>query len=359
MSNQSITETAVREAIANFKDPETGRSVSQLGQIHHLELGGENLSVTLGLTTWSAALWEETRSELVSLLKKQFPQLKITVNLAVHERRPEKMGEIGLTVKSAIAIGAGKGGVGKSSIAAYLAYGLARAGSQVGLMDADVYGPSIPHLLGTEERPVIIGNRILPVEVDGLKVMSMGFLVPSGEAVIWRGPMLHAALTQFLRDTQWGDLDYLIIDLPPGTGDVALSLSQLLPLTGAVIVGTPQDVALLDVVKAIGMFRKVNVEVLGMVENMSFFICPQCGARHDIFGSGGAKKKARELQVPFLGEVPLVTELRVLADRGQIGKAFENEGVRPYLEAIYLNMVRHLAQRHREQPQLPTLTVLK
>ncbi|MGA2799019.1 MAG: Mrp/NBP35 family ATP-binding protein [Thermoguttaceae bacterium] len=359
MSNKPISEEAVREAIAAFKDPETGRSVSQLGQIHHLELSGENLSVTLGLTTWSGALWEETRLELVSLLKKQFPQLKIAVDIAVHERRPEKMGEIGLTAKSAIAVGAGKGGVGKSSIAAYLAYGLARAGCQVGLMDADVYGPSIPHLLGTTERPTIIGNRILPVEVDGIKVMSMGFLVPSDEAVIWRGPMLHAALTQFLRDTQWGDLDYLIIDLPPGTGDVALSLSQLLPLTGAVIVGTPQDVALLDVVKAVGMFRKVNVEVLGMVENMSFFVCPQCGARHDIFGSGGAKRKARELNVPFLGEVPIVTELRVLADRGQTGKALENETAEPYLESICMNLARHLAQRRREEPQLPTLTVLK
>jgi len=226
-------------------------------------------------------------------------------------------------------------------------------------MDADVYGPSIPHLLGSSARPTIIGNHIQPVEVDGLKVMSMGFLVPADEAVIWRGPMLHSALTQFLRDTQWGDLDYLIIDLPPGTGDVALSLSQLLPLTGAVIVGTPQDVALLDVVKAIQMFRKVNVEVLGMIENMSFFVCPQCGARHDIFGSGGAKKKARELHVPFLGEVPIVTELRVLADRGQIGKAFENEAAGPYLDSICLNLLRQLVQQHHEKPQMPTLTVLK
>ena len=170
--------------------------------------------------------------------------------------------------------------------------------------------------------------------------MSMGFLVPSGEAVIWRGPMLHAALTQFLRDTDWGDLDYLIIDLPPGTGDVALSLSQLLPLTGAVVVGTPQDVALLDVVKAIQMFRKVNIEVLGMIENMSFFLCPNA-ARGTIFSvPAGRKRRPIELKVPFLGEVPLVTELRVLADRGQIGKAFENEAAKPYLESICMNLAR-------------------
>ena len=359
MGNRPVTEAAVREALAAFQDPETGRSALQLGQVHRVELKGEDLSVTLGLTTWSGALKEEMRSELVSLLEKRFPQLKVAVDLAVHERRPEKLGEIGLSVKSAIAVGAGKGGVGKSSVAAYLAYGLARAGSLVGLMDADVYGPSIPHLLGTKERPGIVGNRIMPVEVDGLKVMSMGFLVPSGEAVIWRGPMLHAALTQFLRDTEWGELDYLIIDLPPGTGDVALSLSQLLPLTGAVIVGTPQDVALLDVVKAVGMFRKLDVDVLGMVENMSYFVCSQCGARHDIFGSGGAKRKAQELRVPFLGEIPIVPELRILADAGQIGKAFENEATRPYLESICLNVVRNLAQRRREKPQMPTLTVLK
>jgi ATP-binding protein involved in chromosome partitioning len=358
MSAETVTEAAVRETISAFQDPETGRSVVQLGQIHHLELNGGNLCVTLGLTTWSAVLREEIRSELLSLLQDRFPQLQIAVGLAIHDRRPEKIGEIGLAVKSAIAVGAGKGGVGKSSVAAYLACGLARAGSRVGLMDADVYGPSIPHLLGANDRPMISGNRIQPVEVGGIKVMSMGFLVPAGEAVIWRGPMLHAALTQFLRDTEWGDLDYLIIDLPPGTGDVALSLTQLLPLAGAVVVGTPQDLALLDVVKAVQMFRKMDVEVLGMVENMSFFICPKCDGRHDIFGSGGAKRKAHELHVPFLGEVPIISELRILADRGQIGKTFDNETARPYLEAICENLVRRLARIHREKSHLPSLTVL-
>jgi ATP-binding protein involved in chromosome partitioning len=359
MNNQTITESAIRESIARLKDPETGRSILQLGQIHELDLKGDRLNVTLGLTTWSALLWEETRLELVALLKERFPSLNVGVKLAAHERKPEKIGEIGLAAKSVIAVGAGKGGVGKSSVAAYLAYGLARAGSQVGLMDADVYGPSIPHLLGSNDRPAIIGNRIQPVIVDELKVMSMGFLVPPGEAVIWRGPMLHTALTQFLHDTEWGDLDYLIIDLPPGTGDVALSLSQLLPLTGAVVVCTPQDVALLDVVKAIQMFRKVNIEVLGMIENMSFFVCTQCNARHDIFGSGGAKKKADELKVPFLGELPLVTELRILADSGQIAAGLQNETAKPYLETICLNLVRGIARQHCTQPQLPTLTVLK
>lgn len=358
MTNIPITEQAILDAISSFKDPETGRSALQLGQIHQLQLNGENVSIMLGLTSWSMLLAEEAKKELHSIINKQFPSLKVVINVVEHERKPEKIGQIGLTAKSVIAVAAGKGGVGKSSVAAYLAYGLARAGSNVGLMDADVYGPSVPHLLGSNDRPVIVENRIQPVEIDNIKVMSMGFIVPPDEAVIWRGPMLHTALTQFLRDTEWGDLDFLIIDMPPGTGDIALSLSQLIPLTGAVIVGTPQDVALLDVGKAIQMFRKVDINVLGMIENMSFFICPNCSARHDIFGSGGAKKKAEELNVPFLGQIPLVSELRLLADQGRIGSAFENETAKPYLESICLNLVRGLAEKNRKQAKLPTLTVL-
>lgn len=360
MSNDQPTEAAVRAVLAEFQDPETGRSVTQLEQVHGLRLEGQRLAVILGLTTWSAPLWEQSRAELAEILRKRFPSLDVTVELAVHQRKPEKLGEIGLAAKTVVAVGSGKGGVGKSSIAAYLAYGLRRAGCEVGLMDADVYGPSIPHLLGSSrQRPQILADRIQPVVVDGLRVMSMGFLVPEGEAVIWRGPMLHTALQQFLRDTAWGDLDYLIIDMPPGTGDVALSLSQLLPLTGTVVVCTPQDVALLDAVKAIAMFRKVNMEVLGMVENMSFFVCPNCNARHDIFGSGGAKRRAAELGVPFLGEVPIVTELRVQADQGRVRAAFDEPTARSYLEVICRNLVGNLAARHCQRPVLPALPVLK
>ena len=191
------------------------------------------------------------------------PGTEVHVRIEEHIRPPEKIGEIGLTAKSVIAVGSGKGGVGKSTIAASLAYGLKNGGAKVGLMDADVYGPSIPHLLGVNERPYLENNRLQPVKKDGLRVMSMGFLVPPGEAVVWRGPMLHGAITQFLRDTEWGPLDFLMIDMPPGTGDIALTLSQLLPLTGAVVVCTPQDVALLDAVKAIAMFRKVHIPLLG------------------------------------------------------------------------------------------------
>jgi len=358
MTEGPITEVLIRDLLAQFQDPETGRSITQLGQVHQLKLDGDRLSLTLGLTTHSAPLWNDTRAELIELLHTRFPQLQATVDLAVHERPAEKLGELGLTAKSVIAVGSGKGGVGKSSIAAYLAYGLHRAGCKVGLMDADVYGPSIPHLVGASQTPQIIGDRIQPIVVDGLKVMSMGLLVPAGEAVIWRGPMLHMALTQFLRDTAWGDLDYLIVDMPPGTGDVAISLSQLVPLSGAVVVCTPQDVALLDATKAIALFRRVNIEVLGMVENMSFFLCPNCGSRHDIFGSGGAKRKAAESDVPFLGEVPLSTQLRVLADEGKIGSAFDQASSKLYLEAICYNLAKNIAARRRRQPAIPQLPLL-
>jgi ATP-binding protein involved in chromosome partitioning len=349
----------IRKALDEFQDPETGRGIVRLGQVHDLHLEDGRLSITLGLTTYAAPIWQETRADLIEFVHSRIPQLaEVQVELVVHDRPAEKIGEIGLTAKSVIAVGSGKGGVGKSTIAATIAYGLARAGSKVGLMDADVYGPSIPHLLGANQRPTLSRNRIQPVMVDGLAVMSMGFLVPAGEAVIWRGPMLHGAITQFLRDTEWGDLDYLIIDMPPGTGDIALTLSQLLPLSGAVVVCTPQDVALLDATKAIAMFRKVNIDVLGMVENMSHFVCTHCGTRHDIFGSGGAKQRAGDLDVPFLGEVPLNTHLRVLGDEGKVGASFDDPVSAPYLNAICTNLVRNLVARHRQRPVMPSLTVL-
>jgi ATP-binding protein involved in chromosome partitioning len=357
-----VTETAVREVLEGFKDPETGRGITQLDQVHELRLKDNKLAVRLGLTTHSAPLWEEVRTELEDLLGAKFPQLaEVKVAVEKHDRRPLQLGQIGLTAKSVIAVGSGKGGVGKSTIAACIAYGLKRAGCVVGLMDADVYGPSIPHLLGVNERPHTEGNRIQPIEVDGMKVMSMGFLVPRGEAVVWRGPMLHGAITQFLRDTNWGDLDWLVIDMPPGTGDIALTLSQLLPMTGAVVVCTPQDVALLDAEKAIAMFRKVNIPVLGMVENMSYFICPNCDARHDIFGSGGAKRRAEELNVPFLGEVPINLQIRIYGDEGKTAQNFEDAAAAPYLEAICHRLVKNLTEKLRrgDRPApLPTLPTL-
>jgi ATP-binding protein involved in chromosome partitioning len=353
-----VDQSAVTAAVSGFLDPETGRSAVETGQLRDFKVAGDSFSCTLALTTHSAILRDETQARLVQLLRERFPQLKkVTVNLAVHNRPPEKLGQVGLTAKSVVAVGSGKGGVGKSTIAATLALGLARAGSTVGLMDADVYGPSIPHLLGVNRRPEVIDNRIQPIEVSGLKVISMGFLVPPGEAVVWRGPMLHGAITQFLRDTAWGELDYLIIDMPPGTGDIALTLSQLLPLSGAVVVCTPQDVALLDAVKAVAMFRKVSIPILGMVENMSGFVCPDCNKRYDIFGSGGAKQRAVDLGIPFLGEVPINMQIRILGDEGRTDANFDNPGAQKYLLTIAENLVRNLSLKPATSAPLPTLSI--
>jgi len=341
-------------------DPETGRSVVQMQQVRDVQAGSDALSLTLALTTHSAPLWQETKAALERLLRSRFPQFKtVTVNLAVHSRPPQKLGSIGLASKSVIAVGSGKGGVGKSTIAASLALGLARQGSQVGLLDADVYGPSIPHLLGLHGQPERAGeNKIKAFEIHGMKVISMGFFVPAGEAVVWRGPMLHGAIQQLLRDTAWGELDYLIIDMPPGTGDIALTLSQLLPLTGAVVVCTPQDVALLDAVKAIAMFRKVNIPVLGVVENMSYFICPDCGKQYDIFGHGGAKRRAEELKIPFLGEVPINISIREHGDEGRTMANFDDANSAAPLETICHRLVKNLAEQHLAAPPLPSLSLL-
>ncbi len=355
----SLDRAAVEAALASLLDPESGRSVVQMGQLHDVQVEGAHVSVVLGLTSWAAPLWNVVCHEATRLLQANLPAgSEVQVRIVEHHRPAERIGQIGLTAKSVIAVGSGKGGVGKSTVAASIAYGLKNSGAKVGLMDADIYGPSIPHLLGVSERPTLVEGRLQPVTKDGLRVMSMGFLVPPGEAVVWRGPMLHGAITQFLRDTEWGDLDYLIIDMPPGTGDIALTLSQLLPLTGAVVVCTPQEVALLDAVKAIAMFRKVSIPILGMVENMSYFLCPDTGKRYDIFGSGGAQRRAAELDVPILGEVPINIGIRERGDAGQTGGNFDDASTASYFQDLCLNLIRGLTASHQASPPLPNLSVL-
>jgi ATP-binding protein involved in chromosome partitioning len=359
MADRPITGTDIERALADFKDPETGRELLRTGQLRDIRVTERAVALTLALTSHSAPLWSEWETRLRQTLQEAFPSISsVAVTRDLEVRPPQKLGEIGLTAKSVIAVGSGKGGVGKSTIAAGLALGLQRAGCEVGLLDADVYGPSIPHLLGLQGRPEIVANRIQPIYSDGMPVMSIGFLVPRDEAVVWRGPMLHGAITQFLRDTQWGALDYLIIDMPPGTGDIALTLSQLVPLTGAVVVCTPQDVALLDAVKAIAMFRKVNIPVLGMIENMSGFICPDCGTRYDIFGRGGAEREARQLNVPFLGDVPIHISIRQRGDAGQTRANFLDDQVAPSLERICFQLALNLAEAASASPPRPSLPVL-
>lgn len=220
-------------------------------------------------------------------------------------------------VHNLIAIGSGKGGVGKTTITVNLAIALARAGQKVGLMDSDVYGPNVPLMMGVRATPHAVGDRIQPIEKHGVKLISMGFLNPGDKPLIWRGPMLHSVIQQFLRGVDWGELDYLLIDLPPGTGDVQLSLIQTAPLTGAIVVTTPSDVSLEDARKAVHMFQQVRVPLLGMIENMSFLMCPHCNERIDVFSSGGGRRTAEQMNVRFLGEMPLDPVVRAGGDTGR------------------------------------------
>lgn len=250
-------------------------------------------------------------------------------------------------IKSIIAVASGKGGVGKSTTAVNLALGLQAIGLKVGILDADIYGPSMPRLLGISGRPRAISGRVLaPMEGYGLKVMSIGFLVEEDTPMIWRGPMVISALTQMLREVDWGELDVLVVDMPPGTGDAQLTMAQQVPLAGAIIVSTPQDLALIDARKGLNMFRKVDVPVLGLIENMSYFLCPDCGSRHDIFGHGGAKKEAERINVPFLGEVPLQMNIRSTSDAGTPVVVSDPEGVEA---KIYRDIAAKVWQRLEEE----------
>lgn len=359
MAGETLQSSDVKQVLGDFLDPELGRNVVQTDQVKSIDVNDGEVRVRLGLTSWSALLWDTTRQECETLLRERLPQAKsIAVEIVEHDRPAERMGQIGLSAKSVIAVGSGKGGVGKSTLAASMAYALRNGGSKVGLMDADVYGPSIPHLLGVSGRPHVIEKRLQPIVKDDLKIMSMGFLTEPGEAVVWRGPMLHGAITQFLRDTEWGDLDYLIIDMPPGTGDIALTLSQLLPLTGGVVVCTPQDVALIDAVKAIAMYRKVKIPLLGIVENMSYFLCPDNNKRYDIFGTGGARETAIQMSVPFLGEVPINIAIRERGDDGQTSGNLTDEETNRYFLTIATRLVRNIIDSRGDEAALPALPVL-
>lgn len=244
-------------------------------------------------------------------------------------------------IKHIIAVASGKGGVGKSTTTANLALGMAANGLKVGVLDADIYGPSVPRLFNVSGRPETVSGRVLkPLEGYGIKVMSMGFMVEEETPMIWRGPMVISALTQMLREVAWGDLDFLVVDMPPGTGDAQLTMAQQVPLAGAVIVSTPQDLALIDARKGLNMFKRVDVPVLGIVENMSYFLCPDCGSRQDIFGHGGARAEAERLGVPFLGEIPLTMQIRETSDAGTPIVVSDPEGP---VAAIYKTIARKVA----------------
>jgi len=312
-------EQSVLDALRAIKDPDLHKDIVALDFIKDLKVYQGKASFTIELTTPACPVKKEMEQQArEAVLKvKGIHEVDIRMSSSVTAgRRAGDKHEIS-GVKNIVAVGSGKGGVGKSTVTVNLAVALANTGAKVGLLDADIYGPNIPLMIGITGQPHAVKERIQPLSNFGVKVMSMGFLAPQDTPVIWRGPMLHSVIQQFVRQVDWGELDYLLVDLPPGTGDVQLSLTQTVPLTGAVVVTTPQDVALQDARKAIMMFRQVRVEVLGIVENMSYFECPKCGTRAYIFDHGGGELTARKYGVPFLGEVPLAVSVREAGDNGR------------------------------------------
>jgi ATP-binding protein involved in chromosome partitioning len=322
-SPPSFNENDVLNALRLLPAPYMDMDVVAAGMIGDVAITGNDLSLTLTIKTPHRPVEAGLREGIKEALLKHIPSLggvEISAVADIPGKSSAQKDAIIPGVRNTIAVASGKGGVGKSTVAVNLAVALARAGARVGLLDADIYGPSIPMMFGINEQPSAYmengKTRMLPCDNFGVKVMSIGFLVEADAAVIWRGPMAAGALKQFLTDVEWGELDYLIFDLPPGTGDIQLTLSQTLPLTGAVVVTTPQDISLADARKGVRMFERVSVPILGIVENMSYHICPHCGTRDEIFGNGGGRAAAADLNVPFLGEIPIVTRLRESCDRG-------------------------------------------
>jgi len=323
-----LTEERVLESLKTVRFPGLSRDIVSFGFVKDLAVGGGNVSFRLEITTESPKAAEEIRRDATEKLRSLPGVQAVTIRVDVKPPSaaaprpggpPQAAGPAILPeVRYKIAVASGKGGVGKSTVAANLALALERLGHRVGLMDSDIYGPSQQMMMGIEEKPhVNESNQIVPIERHGVKVMSLGFLMDVDQPVIWRGPMVMKAVEQFLQDVAWGSLDFLVIDLPPGTGDAQLTLTQKIQLSGAVIVTTPQDVSLIDARKGLAMFQKVNVPVLGIVENMSYFICPGCGRREEIFKHGGGERTARQLGVPFLGEIPLDPRITAGGDAGR------------------------------------------
>jgi ATP-binding protein involved in chromosome partitioning len=315
----SLSQDNVLAVLRTVQDPDLHKDIVTLGFVKDVKIEGGEVDFTIELTTPACPVRDQMKAEaeqkVAALPGVTAARAKMTADVKARGGfgRQQVPG-----VRNIVAVGAGKGGVGKSTTAVNLAVALAAKGARVGLMDADVYGPNIPQMLGVSDQPEVSEDKkMVPPEAHGIKLISMGMLVPPDQPIIWRGPMLHGAVQQFMRDVAWGELDYLVVDLPPGTGDVALSMAQSVPMAGAVVVTTPQGVSVSDVRKAVAMFRQLNIPVLGVIENMSYFVCGHCQERTDIFGSGGGRKMAEDLQIPFLGEVPIDTRVRSGGDEGR------------------------------------------
>jgi ATP-binding protein involved in chromosome partitioning len=315
----SVSQEQVLAALRAVQDPDLHKDIVTLGFVKEVKIAGSEVDFTIELTTPACPVKDEMKAEAEGIVRRLPGVTAARATMTADVKARGGFGRQGVPgIRNIIAVGAGKGGVGKSTTAVNLAVALQRKGARVGLMDADVYGPNTPQMLGIEGGPEVSeAKHMIPPEAFGIKVISMGMLVPADQPIIWRGPMLHGAVQQFMRDVEWGELDYLVVDLPPGTGDVSLSMAQSVPVAGAVVVTTPQGVSVSDVRKAVAMFRQLNIPVLGVVENMSYFVCGHCQERTEIFGHGGGAKMAEDMGIPMLGQIPIDTRVRSGGDEGR------------------------------------------
>ena len=352
-------EKAVWEALSGIRFPGMSRDIVSFGFVDRVDVDEDAVAVKLAIVTHNAEAAQQVRAEAEAALA-ALPGVgaaRVALELKVPPARGEGAQQaisrdprLIPGVRHVVAVASGKGGVGKSTVAANLAVALARLGYRVGLLDADIYGPSVPTMFGIHERPRVVGNRVLPFERYGVKLMSLGFVVDTDQPVIWRGPMVMKALEQMLGDVEWGDLDFLVADFPPGTGDAQLTMAQKIPMAGAVVVTTPQDVALIDARKGLAMFRKLNVPVLGIVENMASFVCPHCGEETAIFKQGGGERTAAELETDFLGRIPLDAAIVEGGDAGVPIVVGAPEGAHARAFAAVAESVVAAVDRRSRQP---------
>jgi ATP-binding protein involved in chromosome partitioning len=354
----ALDANAALEALRKVMDPELRRDLVSLGMVKDLAVTGESVRLKVELTTPACPLKETIGNDVrAALTAAGFKQVDVAWGAQVRSAPGVAQSSLTPGVKNIVLVGAGKGGVGKSTVAVNLAVSLARLGAKVGILDADIYGPSLPVLTGLDERPTSRdGQRLEPLEGHGVKAMSIGFLVDPDQALIWRGPMVTGALLQLLRDVNWGELDYLILDLPPGTGDIPLTLAQNVKAAGVVLVSTPQDVALADVIRAKLMFDKVSIPVLGIVENMSSFVCPHCRAETQIFAHGGARTAAEKMGIRFLGEIPIDLAIREGGDKGvPIVAGFPDSPQAAAFLTVARNVAGAVSTQVLKAPRLPVI----
>ena len=350
----ALGEEQVLNVLKKVQDPDLHKDIVSLGFIRNLKIDNGTVAFDLNLTTPACPVKDQMRDEAVALVKALPGVQNVEIKMTSEVRQTPQLDKSALKgVRNIVAVGSGKGGVGKSTMAVNIAASLGAAGARVGLLDGDIYGPTTPIMLGLDLPPKSVGNRMIPQEAAGLKFISMGLLVKSEQPLIWRGPMAHKALQQCLFDVDWGELDYLVVDLPPGTGDVHLTLAQAVPLTGAVIVSTPQDVGLRISMKTLRMFQQTRVPILGIIENMSYYICPHCNSQDHIFGHGGGRRAAEQLGIPFFGEVPLDLAIRTQSDIGSpIVLAQPNSPSGRMLREIAERVAAQISIRSYETPVL-------